>query len=264
MSASTTAAAEPRVPEPGGQEHATDLADFAAGLARDLELLADLHDHEPTEAVIEAVRAGPISDEFALRLSSPRSRRAVDEFTRIGAALPRPVTKELIEDLASAYADVYLRYHFRVAPTESVWLTEESLERQGPMFRAREFYRRHGLTVTDPANRPDDHLVLELRFLARLAGKAEDARALEPVARFLDEHLLLWIGRFADRLAARGAHPWYVALGDLTAGYLGEVREHLAAITGLAVPEVPEATMEPGELLDAKPSVFMPGTAPGW
>ena len=256
--------AELELVDTGAAGEPAEIGAFAAALACDLELIADLHDREPTETVIEAVCAGSIADELALRLASERSLRAIADFGRIGAALPRPVTTELIEDLASAWADVYLRYHFRVAPTESVWLTEEALERQGPMFRVRDFYRSHGLAVADAENRPDDHLVLELRFLAHLASKARNAGALEPVARFLDAHILRWIGQFADRLAARGAHPWFVALGDLTAGYLTEAREHLAAITGIAVSVVSEHGHERSEPADARPSVFVPGAAPTW
>ena len=46
------------------------------------------------------------------------------------------------------------------------------------MFKAERWYRRHNLKVDDWAQRPADHLVIELRFLAYLASEAKDQDGL--------------------------------------------------------------------------------------
>lgn len=53
-------------------------------------------------------------------------------------------------------------------------------------------------------------------------------RQLEPVVRFLDDHLLRWIiSLFAARLVEVDAPPLFAAMAVLTACYLDEARAHL-------------------------------------
>jgi len=246
------------------QEMDADMAAFASAVAGDFDLLADLHDREPTADVLTAAREVPIERQLGIMLQSADARAALAGFEAALADMPTPIDAEAVEQLAAGYADVYLRHAYRASPAESVWLTEDGLERQAPMFKLRALYRQHELKVTDWAKRTEDHLVLQLRFAAHLLGKARTSAQLEVVARFLDEHLLLWIRRFAAQLVHAGAPDWYAAVALLTATYLDEIREHLAAITGLARPEPPP---EP-KVVVAAPSEedrpYMPGIAPSW
>lgn len=239
------------------------LSAFKSAVAGDLTLLADLHDTEPTAAVVAAVRACPVAEQLGLRLTSEAGLAALRVLTDASAELPDAIDAAVLDELAAAWADVYLRHTYRAAPTESVWLTEDGLERQAPMFRIRDFYRRHNLKVVDPANRPDDHLVLQLRFLARLIETADGPAELAEAARFLDEHLLRWIDLFAGRLAER-APTWFAGIGLLTAAYAHELRRHLAEITGVAVPKPDPKRQAPEPSQDAAPAAYMPGTAPSW
>jgi TorA maturation chaperone TorD len=178
----------------------------------------------------------------------------------------------VLDAIAADHADIYQRYHYRASPTESVWRTEDGLERQAPMFQVQQWYRRHGLKVDDADKRPDDHIVLQLQFVAHVVEQAGAAGDLVAVARFLDEHPLVWVGEFAERLGARGAAPFYAALAALTAAYLDELREHLVEITGHVRPVARpfEPTRQPGgnkgELTCGDPDgrPFVPGVAPSW
>lgn len=234
-------------------------------VAVDLMLLADLHDREPTAEVIAAVKAGPVQDQFGLVLRSDPGLAALEALWLAADALPEPMTAAALDELAAGYADVYLRHTYRAAPTESVWLTDDGLERQDPMLQVRAFYRRHNLRVSDWANRPDDHLVLQLRFLAHLFRPGgETPPALEAAAQFMDEHILRWIRNHAIRLVQAGAPDWYVALSLLTTSYLEELREHLETITGMAR-VIPEAkTGKEEQALDDVERPFVPGVAPSW
>lgn len=242
---------------------------FADAVATDLDIIAGLHDREPTRAIVEALQAAPIEEQLGLRLASDPAKAAAAALAIAVSELPHPVTDAALDELAAGFADVYLRYTYRASPEESVWATEEGLVRQAPMFDAREWYRRNNLVVADWANRPDDHLVLELRFLAHLMRAAKDNGGLVEAAKFLDEHLLRWMRKFAVRLVQAGASNWYAALALLTASYLDELRDRLAEATGYARPvEPPPAKRAKKKKLPAPDSVeerpYVPGVAPSW
>lgn len=240
-----------------------DAAVFAAAVASDLEMLACLHDREPSAAIVGALQKAPLADQMALVLGSEPALAALAAFALAVDELPSPVDEAALDELAAAYADVYLRYTYRAAPEESVWLNEEGLLRQEPMFAAREFYRRNSLVATDWAGRPDDHLVVELRFLARLMSGAKDAQAFAEAARFLDQHLLRWVKRFGVRLVQASAPNWYAALGLLTASYLEELRDHLTALSGLERPR-DEPERKKTHAAKEPPAGYIPGVAPSW
>ena len=233
--------------------------EFAAAVASDLDMLAALHDREPTAAIVAALQQAPLGDQLALVLASEPALSALAAFALALDEVPCPVDAAALDELAAGYADVYLRYTYRASPEESVWLNEEALQRQEPMFAAREFYRRHSLVATDWAKRPDDHLVIELRFLARLMVRQDFAES----ARFLDAHLLRWVKRFAVRLVQAGAPNWYAALALLTASYLDELRDYLVALSGVSRPHPEAERKKPGPPADASVP-YVPGIAPSW
>jgi TorA maturation chaperone TorD len=238
---------------------------FAEAVAGDLLLLADLHDREPTAEVVAAVQAGPVQEQLGMVLKNDPGLAALEAMWLAADALPRPITAAALDELAAGFADVYLRHTYRAAPTESVWLTDDGLERQEPMLQVRAFYRRHNVRVTDWANRPDDHLVLQLRFIAHLMRPGGDAGPdFKAAAQFMDEHILRWIRSQAVRLVQARAPDWYAALSLLTASYLDEVRDYLETITGMArtAPEAKTGKKEPGR--DDVERPYVPGVAPSW
>lgn len=242
------------------------LATFRTAIADDLETLALLHDSEPDATLLGALKAFDFPHNLGLRMSDPEAARIADGLAMVIAAMPEQPDEAVLDDLAADFAQIYLTYGIRAAPTESVWLDKENLERQQPMFAVREHYRRHGLQVVDWARRSDDHLVTELRFLAHLLRQPDD-EALPEAARFLDAHLLRWMPLFASRVAQRCDTEYFAGLAMLTDSYLTELREVLAALTGLPRPSAeeleqqvaPAITLEELEL-----PVSGPLTGPTW
>jgi TorA maturation chaperone TorD len=133
------------------------------------------------------------------------------------------------------------------------------------MFQVREFYRLFDLVAADWRLRPDDHLVLELQFLAALFRDSHP-QALAEAARFLDTHLLRWLPLFGQRVAARCATPFYAGAARLSAAYCDELRDLLAEVLGEARPsaEEVEARMRPRVAPAVAPVTFVPGLAPSW
>ena len=84
----------------------------------------------------------------------------------------------------------------------------------------------------------------------------------------MDEHLLRWIDRFADQVAARCATPYFAGVAALTAAYVDELRDLLAEILEEPRPsaEEIEARMQPEKPATAcgAPAPYVPGAGPGW
>jgi TorA maturation chaperone TorD len=241
------------------------LRDFRAAAAQDLTDLAALHDREVDAATLGRLRAAAEPGLLRLRLVNEYGRAALLLLDEALAGLPAVIDGALTDALAADYADIYLTYGLRAAPNESVWLDEDNLAMQAPMFEVRSLYQRHGLQVPDWRRRADDHLVHELQFLAHLLDP-DTGDTLAEAAAFLDEHLLLWTPDFAARVAQRCATPFYAGLAAVTAAYLDELRELLERILGQ--PRTPREEIEErrrrAKESEPAPAAFVPGSAPTW
>lgn len=205
---------------------------FGQAVATDLHRLAFLHDREPDAAVLEDLKGQPFQDLLGIAIRGEDGVKALAVLDEALATLPQPIGAAL-ESLAVDFTAIYLNNTYRAHPTESVWVTEEHLIRQEPMLRVRQWYRRYYLSTDDDQKRADDHLVFELQFLAHLIGltsqpEAPVDRLLDDAARFMDEHLLRWVGPFAARVAQRCQTQFYAGLVIVTYSYLDELRNLLA------------------------------------
>jgi TorA maturation chaperone TorD len=235
-------------------------------LAQDLLALARLHDREIDRETIHGLWEVCYEDFLALRLVGAKGRDGLMLFREGLTEIPTGLCEETMDRLAADYADIYLTHALRASPCESVWLDEDNLTMQGPMFAVRDCYSRQGLAVEDWRQRTDDHLVNELRFLAYLIQSGGKS-ALAEAAHFMDEHPLRWIDDFAARVAQRCATHLYAGLALLTAAYLDELRDLIAQILGEPRPSAEEIearlAAQPAESV-AVEGPYLPGVAPGW
>ncbi len=181
------------------------------------------------------------------------------------SALPTTIDTATTDDLAADFANIYLNHGIQASPLESVWIDEESLICQESMFQVRSWYERHGLMTTDWRTRPDDHLVLQLQFLSHLFSVAESTSDLSEAARFMDEHLLRWIGSFSERVAKRCATAYFASIALLTGAYCEEMRDLLAATLGEPRPtaeEIEERMKPRGHTQEPVSVKFVPGIGP--
>ena len=94
----------------------------------------------------------------------------------------------------------------------------------------REFYRTCGYEAQEYRHVPDDHLAIELDFLAALAQDALDAcdagdaqraqDAFDAGTSFLKSHLSQWVGEFASDLRERDGSPFYCAVADAIVAFV--------------------------------------------
>ncbi|MBU0500025.1 MAG: molecular chaperone TorD family protein [Gammaproteobacteria bacterium] len=242
------------------------LTQFRLGVARDLGLFAFLHHREPDAERLERLGDPGSSIELSLRLSSKEAEEALRALNH-GMADLRQGTKILLDEHAAEFAAIYLNHGMGASPCESVWIDEDGLIMQEPMFQVREWYARYGLAAPDWRLRPDDHLVSQLEFISLLFERGTP-EAVSDAVRFMDEHLLRWIGAFGQRVSQRALTPFYAGLALLTAVYLDELRDILARLLDAPRPTAEEVDerMRPGRsaIPEECPAPFAPGAGPGW
>lgn len=256
----------------GQQATQSSPQDLFGALGLDLRWLARLHDRELDSETLGLIRSNGFPDHLALQLEGTGPQAVLDLLRSTLDELGLDPSPSMLDQLAVDYADIYLTHRLRAAPNESVWVDEEELAMQAPMFEIREWMGRHGLTVANWRVRPDDHLVHELEFLAFIleAGPAPDA--LAEASELLDRHLLRWIPQFSRRVAARCASPFYAGLNALTGHYLDQLRDVLAEIIGVPrpTPEEIQAQIDAERTSRANcgrsevPVRFAPGVEPSW
>jgi len=126
---------------------------------------------------------------------------------------------------------------FLPPPFESAWRTGAA-----PGEIAREIenaYAGAGFAEIDMEAGPQDHLAVELKFMALLAlkeaeavesGDAATARArMNEQKAFLERHLLGWVPRWTDALAQGTQEPMYWALAGMIGALLSQTLEDLLA-----------------------------------
>ena len=227
-----------------------------------LALLIRLHDREADADLITGLRGIDAEVFFGAVLDNPA---LAQEFGKALAALPEPMDEATLDQLAAEYADVYLTHSYRLAPTGSVWLTEEKLERQEPMFAVREWYDHYGVGVPDWRLRSDDHIVHELQFVEHLLAQGTET-ATRDAARFMDRHVLVWVPEFCTLMAERCQQPLLIAGAKLTGAYLEALRDLLQGLTGEKrwVPSVDDK-VEPYSLSELTDDIaYVPGVAESW
>lgn len=216
------------------------LRQFRESVAEDVELLASLQSIEPTVEILRDLQENDFPAGLGLRLQSPIGKQAVELMQRALAAIGDSPAQTVIDELAVDFAAIYLNFSFRTSPCESVWCDKDGLTHQTPMFQVREWYKNYGLAAENWRVFADDHLVLQLKFIAYLFKLDEKQETLRESARFMDEHLLRWIGKFAQKVENRCATPYFAALTRITTEYLEEVRTLLVQLLGEPRPESEE------------------------
>lgn len=172
-------------------------------------LLRALYTYPLTQTVLDAV------SQLQVALDSPLAARLLQMQTALRAnAQPASTLDELNIEMtrllegpgltpAPPYASYYLNNGQLMGPTATA---------------ARHFYLQWHAVPTGETRLPDDHIALELGFVAHLAQLAVegDKTALAASRDFLHRHLLPWLPRFCDTLAKSSRVLFFAGLAHLT------------------------------------------------
>jgi putative dimethyl sulfoxide reductase chaperone len=125
-------------------------------------------------------------------------------------------------------------------PWESVYLSQERTLFQESTLKVRRNYLEYNFLPMNYPHEADDHLALELDFMAHLAQlsqehfeseKSEEVKkVLLDQKAFLNEHLLVWIGDFAEQIQHGKTQFFYPQMATLT--------EHVLKIDALVIEEI--------------------------
>lgn len=156
-----------------------------------------------------------------------------------GMVLIQKWTQEHAPGLDAGWFDTLLHDYTRLfigpdkvlaPPWESVFVQEGRLVFTETTLEVRQWYRRFGLELENLHKEPDDHIGLELAFLANLAGQAVEAletgeeveyqRLMQAQADFYAAHLGRWSVPYFDQLFEYARTDYFRGLGRLGRGVI--------------------------------------------
>lgn len=136
----------------------------------------------------------------------------------------------------------------RVAPYESVHRGVDGLVFDAPTLEVRAVYRRLGLRAPEMNREPDDHVGLELDFLAATCLRALDALDMGAAAEaercwrtggeFLHEHVLTWVPQLLAVVGEQAETEFMQAVVHLTEGALDDYAALVGSGCGIGLSTV--------------------------
>lgn len=177
----------------------------------------------------------PLLDQMhELDLNITADEEDIDEGYKLLGNYLRQRNTDVLTDLAVDYSRVFLGAGIvdgkAAFPYESVYTSPEHLIMQDARDQVLEFYYREGLDKSDSLDYPEDHIGLELEFMAYLCKKTCDSlissdpssakRLLETQKAFLREHLMNWVPDFCADIEKHSQTNFYLALAKITRGLL--------------------------------------------
>lgn len=219
-----------------------------AGHALVLNLLGKLLYEPPTAALLTSLAAEAVFDEFPLATDQSAvtaGLAALQQWMRDYTA-GRPAAD--YEAVRSDHMHLFLGPGtVLAAPWESVQVNDEHLLFQAETLQVRSWYRRYGLEMIRLHQEPDDHVGLELAFLAHLAQlalaaqTADDQPALAEMRDaqrlFLTTHAQRWIPGWSAQVLQHARTDYYRGLAQLTVGVLAALGAALEPLMQLETAE---------------------------
>ena len=149
---------------------------------------------------------------------------------------------QFLQRLAVEYATLFLSVGLKpVHTSESVYLGKDHLLYEEPYFDAVRIYQIYGFKKRSSFREPEDHISIELEFMAHLCdlaalsieqGKEDYAVGyLKNQKEFLESHLAKWTPELYNKLKWATKNDFYLALGSLLDGFVSTERSfvpHLA------------------------------------
>lgn len=126
----------------------------------------------------------------------------------------------------------------KAPPWESVYRSKDRLVFGEETLAVRKFFQRFGLVVEKLNKEPDDHIGLELEFMAHLSQEALEAfqsgedgmHLIDGTEQFLHEHLEQWVSEFCDDVEEGAQTDFFLGLAKVTRGWLEVDAEILAEL----------------------------------
>lgn len=191
------------------------LPDYRERLQVAWTVLGRLLSEAPSQELLNTVRSPELLSTWPLAGGEGTS-------AALGALKQSAAKGESEEDIRADYQQLFIGPNALPAPPwESVYRSREGIVFGETTGQVRQAYARYGLQVPRLHHEPDDHISLELEFLAMLLARSERADArdravlLEDHDRFVADHLVQWAPRFFDAVRAAARTDFYRGVGML-------------------------------------------------
>ncbi len=203
-----------------------------AGTTYMYQLFQNIFGNEPNAELYQALMDETTKDVLEIFRTSghPGFDKGIGHLSRLGKYFNGDTDKAL-ERLSSEYTHLLIGPNKLPAPPwESVYLSKEHLLFQESTLKVRQAYLKHNFIPAEYPHVADDHLALELDFMANLSKMTEEACAgqdnsrvlelLQEQKSFLTEHLLAWVPEFADRIQKSPTMYLYPAMAKMLNEFL--------------------------------------------
>lgn len=207
-----------------------EIAIVLAGRSYTYQLLKQVFGHEPSVHLLKTVL-----NEFTWEvLELFLDEECLVPYKELFAELNKAVLADsdaTISRLKSEY--VYLLIgpdKLPAPPWESVYVNKARVIFQESTLKVRKAYLEHQLLPAEYPHVADDHIAIELDFMAKLGKMCQDyfeagdipqtRKILTDQRDFLQNHLLVWIDEFAQQIQNSKTHHFYPPMASLTAQLL--------------------------------------------
>jgi TorA maturation chaperone TorD len=183
----------------------------------------------------------PVLERLAFAQGGTELKKASELLSTVSskaAVLEGKERKQLLSSLAIEFAALFINPgqqvgRKRIMPWESAYFTSPPRMYGPPYHEVVEAFRLVGFEKPNEYHEPEDHISLELEFMAhlvRLTTASIDSRKpefalgyLKLQKEFLTEHLLRWVGKFSQELMQNSEKrevDFYYALGMMLESYI--------------------------------------------
>lgn len=212
----------------------TDWVTFFAGEAISAGLLGKILYTYPERAWFQSLAGEDVFAEAPIGNAQPDTQRGLTLLQNWTERARGGISSEAFDELRADYTRLmFTGDHVLAPPWESVYFSEERMLFQEQTMQVRAWYRRFGVDAANHAHEPDDHIGLELAFVAHLAHLALVAldqnepddfeNVLAAQREFLLEHLLKWGYQWCDLVLLHASTDFFRGIALLTKGVLAEI-----------------------------------------
>lgn len=178
-----------------------------------------------------------VFNELAQNSETELARKGYDHIFRSLRHKNTATCQELRADFTQTFLGAHEYLGMAAIPHESQYLAYEGEGLAQVRIGVARVYRENNMSFEPEIDLPADHLAYEMEFMAvtskHIAINIEDGdmesalHGLDVQASFLDEHIMLWFGRFYSLANNICSTRFYKGVLDVTASFLEEDRKFI-------------------------------------
>jgi TorA maturation chaperone TorD len=214
--------------------HQTDWTPLLTGEALVCGLLARLLFEEPQRVWVQSLADEAVFDDIPFGTDQPDVAAGLRLLQHWSQTAQGGLSDEAYESLRLDYTRLFLGPgKLLAAPWESAQITEGRQLFQPQTLQVRQWYRRFGLEAERLYTEPDDHIGLEIAFLAHLAQRSLEASTQNDTALlnemlaaqrdFLTAHPLQWVPQWCAQVEANAHTGFYRGVAQVIRGLMAEL-----------------------------------------